>query len=207
MSQSKQSPCPPDKYIVAVTGGIASGKSLVSGILKSLGAAVVDTDEIARRVVEPGSPVLEKICAAWGKEILNGDGTLNRKKLGGIVFQSPADRKKLNSLMHPAIRRIMYEEVKKSAHRVVFLDIPLLFEARVPIRYNESWLVYCTPQQQKERLYKRDDMTPEEVEARINSQIPLDKKREMADVIIDNTDSPEKTGEQVKKLIEKLKDV
>lgn len=196
---------PKDKYVIALTGGIATGKSLVSGFLGELGAGMVDTDKIAREVVSAGSPVLKKIEETWGRSVINPDGTLNRKKLGSIIFSSAKDREKLNSIIHPEIRRVMFERVRQCSAKIVFIDIPLLFESKEPIPYNESWLVWCKKEQQMERLMQRDGIDNEEALKRTGSQIDIDEKRKLADVIVENTGSPDETGAEVKRKWDELK--
>lgn len=201
---AKNSPYPPGKFIIALTGGIASGKGLVADTLEQLGASIVDTDILAREVVRPGSLVLEKIRKMWGDRVLKPDGSLDRAYLGSIIFSSPADRKKLNRIMHPEIRKLMVRRVKEDPRRVVVIVIPLLFEAEIPVYRDEAWLAYCSPQQQKQRLIERDRISPEEAQKRIDSQMPIDQKVKLCDVVIDNTDTREQTRRQVQAEWKKL---
>jgi dephospho-CoA kinase len=194
-----------DKYIIALTGGIASGKTLVAETLKHLGAHVIDTDIIARQVVEPGSYVLDIIKKEWGEDILNNDGTLNRRKLAAIIFNSDEDREKLNNIMHPEIRKRMNIDIEKSKETFIVLVIPLLFEANVPLKYDEAWVVNNPESRQKELLMSRDNISADEAQARINSQMPIDEKTKIADVIIDNTGSIEETRNKTKEEWEKTK--
>lgn len=191
-------------YLVVLTGGIASGKSTVSRFLMGKGFPVIDTDIIARKIVTPGSSALGEIVSVWGEEILNPDGTLNRKKLGAIVFSSERDRKKLEKITHPRIVSAMMAEVNRIKSPVVFMDIPLFFETGVPIINDQVWLVYCKPHQQLERLMKRDNIGSVPARIRLDSQIPIEKKKELAGVIIDNSNEIEDTLSQVKKEIKKL---
>ncbi|MCD4783619.1 MAG: dephospho-CoA kinase [Candidatus Eremiobacteraeota bacterium] len=193
MDQKTYRTYPQDKYIIALTGGIATGKSYVSKILQTLGAGIVDTDRIARKVVEPGTPLLYEIREIWGDDLIKKDGTLDRSKLASIIFSSDKDREKLNNLMHPAIRKVMYADVKKLKQNLVFIIIPLLYEAKIPIKYDESWIVSCTPDQQMKRLMGRDKITRQQAQKRIDSQIPIDEKRNLCDIVIDNTGTPEMT--------------
>ena len=196
---------PKDKYIIALTGGIATGKSLVFGFLGELGAGMVDTDKIAREVVSPGSPVLKEIEKTWGACVINPDGSLNRNNLGSIIFSSEKDREKLNSIIHPAIRRVMYERVRQCSAKIVCIDIPLLFESKEPIPYSESWLVWCEKEQQLHRLMKRDGIDMEEALKKTGSQIDIDEKRKMVDVIVENTGNPDDTKIKVKQAWDELK--
>jgi dephospho-CoA kinase len=196
---------PTEKYIVALTGGIASGKTLVADTLKELGASIIDTDIISREIVEPGSPVIEQIRQTWGDDMLNPDGTLNRVRMADLIFTSDTEREKLNRIMHPEIRRKMLEDIEEIKSVVAIIVIPLLFEADIPIYYDEAWVVYCPPSMQKERLIKRNNLTPEEAQKRINSQYPIDRKVEMADVVIDNSDTEESVKTTTRKEWEKLR--
>ncbi|MCE1246683.1 MAG: dephospho-CoA kinase [Firmicutes bacterium] len=195
---------PEDKYLVVITGGIATGKSMITAFFRQNGQTVVDTDEIARQVVEPGSPVLAKIVGEWGPEILLPDGNLDRKKLGSVIFSSEKDRKKLNSMMHPAIRKVMYKQAAESPNRIVFLDVPLLYEAKVPLPHDEVILVYCPRSIQKERLIIRDSVSAEDAEKRLSSQIDIEEKKNMSKIIIDNSGTPEQAQEQALKVLEIL---
>ena len=176
-----------NKYVIALTGGIATGKSFVASVLGELGASVVDTDIIARQIVLPGSPILDKIREIWGANAFYNDGSLNRKALADIIFSSAADREKLNDIMHPEIVRRMIEQVNAKPGQVVVIVVPLLFETKIEICYDEVWVVYCHLSQQKERLQARDGITDAEVVKKIASQIPVDFKVKNADVIIDNS--------------------
>jgi dephospho-CoA kinase len=196
---------PTEKYIIALTGGIASGKTLVANALKELGANIIDTDIISREIVEPGSSVIEQIRQAWGDDMLNPDGTLNRLKMADLIFTSETEREKLNRIMHPEIRKKMLQDIEEIKGVVAVIVIPLLFEAEVPIYYDEAWVVYCSPVMQKERLIKRNDLSPEEAQKRINSQYPIDRKVEMADVVIDNSGTEESVKISAKKEWEKLR--
>lgn len=193
MNRNNSRHYPQDKYIIALTGGIATGKTYISNILRTLGAGIVDTDRIARKVVDPGSPLLDEIRKIWGDDLIKKDGTLDRSKLAEIIFSSDKDREKLNNLMHPAIRKVMYADVKKIKQNLVFIIIPLLYEAKIPITYNESWLVYCSPGQQIKRLIGRDNITKQQAQKRLDAQIPIDEKKKLSDIIIDNTGTPEET--------------
>lgn len=197
--KNKERPYPEDKFVIALTGGIASGKSMVAVFLYELGAGIVDTDVIAREIVRPGSPVLDEIKKEWGEKMTLADGTLDRKAMGDVIFNSEKDREKLNSIMHPAIRRVMLEKVSRCKRKIVTVVIPLLYEAKVPQPHDEAWVVYCDEEQQLERLMERDDLTREQARARINSQMPIDEKVKKADVVIRNTGSIDSAHEETVK--------
>mgnify|MGYP001026483453 CR=1 FL=1 len=187
--------------IIALTGGIASGKSTVSAMLAELGAAVVDADRVAREVVLPGTPGLRSVAEAFGQAVLNEDGTLNRKKLGDLVFADEAKRKRLEAILHPEIRRVMEARIadleRENPRRLVVADIPLLYETGLDARYPEVMLVYVPPAIQLERLMKRDGLSPEKARERLNAQLPIDEKKARADWVIDNSGSLEDTRRQV----------
>ncbi len=166
---------------------------------------MVDTDKIAREVVSPGSPILKKIMETWGESVVNPDGTLNRKSLGSIIFSSEKDREKLNCIIHPEIRRVMFHQVSCCKGKIVFIDIPLLFESKEPIPYDESWLIWCEKEQQIERLMSRDGIEREEALKKTGSQIDINEKRKLADVIVENTGTPDETRAKVKQKWDELK--
>ncbi|WP_019242877.1 MULTISPECIES: dephospho-CoA kinase [Bacillus] len=194
------------RKIVGITGGIASGKSTVSNMIKGLGFTVVDADQAARDVVEPGKEALLEVVAAFGKEILNNDGTLNRAKLGSIIFNDDEKRLQLNAIMHPAIRKHM-DEQKEAAfangEEVVFMDIPLLFEGKTDDTVDVTLLVYVDADVQLRRLMDRNQFSHDEALARINSQLPLAKKKELADEVINNNGTLQETKEQLLTILNK----
>ncbi len=193
--------------IIGVTGGIASGKSSVSKWLISKGYPVIDADIAARKVVEPGMPALEEIKNAFGQDICLTDGTLDRKKLGSIVFSNSEKRQMLNGIVHPAVRKWMMEETEKALHEgkeLVFMDIPLLFESNLTHMVEEIILVYVKPEVQLKRLMARDHFTEEEALARIRAQMPIDDKKKLADYIVDNNGEFFETEEQLIDLIKQL---
>lgn len=192
--------------VIGLTGSIASGKSTVSSMLKELHLPVIDADQIARDVVEPGEDTLKEIGLAFGKEILNADGTLNRKKLGSIIFSNNEKRKILNSIVHPAVRKRMLEQKEtylKDGESCVVMDIPLLFESKLTHMVDKILVVYVDEHVQLERLMERDNSTKEEALERIQSQIPVKEKVKQADAIIDNNGSKEESYKQLRDILEK----
>lgn len=187
--------------IIGLTGGIASGKSTVSAMLAELGAAVVDADQVAREVVLPGEPALREVADAFGQAILNEDGTLNRSKLGEIVFADEAKRKKLEAILHPAIRQVMTDRIerleKENPKRLVVADIPLLYETGLDARYPEVMVVYVPPSVQLKRLMERDGLSEDKARERLLAQLPIDEKKAKADWVIDNSGTREATRRQV----------
>ena len=197
--------------IIGLTGGIASGKSTVSQLLRELGAEIYDADEVAKLIVEPGKPAWKELVTEFGENILNSDQTINRAKLGQIVFASAQARTKLNEITHPRVIEMFSKTVdefkgQKSHSPALILDVPLLIEAKMDNLVDEIWLVYVQPETQVKRLMKRNGLTTEEALARLAAQMPIDEKRHYADVIIDNQGSIEETRQNVIKLWKELQD-
>ncbi|PQD94665.1 dephospho-CoA kinase [Pradoshia eiseniae] len=196
------------KKIIGLTGGIASGKSTVSNWLISQGYPVVDADVAARKVVEPGMPALREITEAFGRDILLEDGTLNRKKLGAIIFSDDEKRQTLNAIVHPAVREWMRQETERAfleGTSIVIMDIPLLFESKLTHMVEETILVYVSMETQLKRLMDRDGYSEADALARIRAQMPIDDKRKLADYIIDNNGPVSETIEQVKEIMKQFK--
>ena len=186
--------------IIGLTGGIASGKSTVAKVIKDLGIIVIDADQVAREVVQVGESAYYQIIKTFGKGILNDDQTINRDKLGAIIFNDKDKRKKLNDIVHPAIRKRMNEQKEKyisEGKKTIVLDIPLLFESNRTDQVDKILLVYVNEDVQLQRLMERNHLNKEEAMARIKSQIPLSKKKQMADEVIDNNGTIEETKKQL----------
>jgi dephospho-CoA kinase len=189
---------------IGLTGGIACGKSTVAGMLVDRGAILIDADKIAREVVEPGSPVLYRVAEHFGQEVLQADGTLNRKKLGERVFGDDEARKCLESILHPAIRTIMRERMSEAERvqpdKLVVVDVPLLFESELQGMFEEVVVVYAPREVQLERLMKRDGLAMEQAILRIEAQMPVERKKELADAVIVNAGNLAETERQVDEL-------
>jgi dephospho-CoA kinase len=188
--------------LVGLTGGIASGKSTVSRQLTALGCHVIDADLLAREVVAPGQPALAAIVAAFGRAVLLPDGTLDRARLGSIVFADTAKRKHLEAITHPAIQARRQEILDTLAARgydgLVVQDAALLIEVGAAAQVDRLVVVYAEPAIQRDRLMVRDNLPAEEAERRLRSQMPLADKVRLAHYVIDNSDSPEETAAQVR---------
>jgi dephospho-CoA kinase len=190
--------------IIGLTGSIASGKSTVSAMLKEKGFPIVDADEIARLVVEPGSPVLAEISRLFGQEILQEDGSLNREKLGGLIFANVEERQRLNGIIHPAIRKEMLRQKEQwisTGSNTVILDIPLLFESKLQSFVDKIIVVSTTPEIQKARLIARNVLSEEEAEERISSQLPIEEKEQGADAVLYNNETIEHTESQLDEVL------
>jgi len=195
--------------LVGLTGGVASGKSIVAQMLVELGAHLIDTDQLARKVVEPDRPAWRDIVARWGEGILNEDRSINRGKLAQIIFSNPKARKELEGMTHPRIdeevKRLVEElEYADNGRGIIIIDIPLLYEVNWQDKVDLVMVVYADEDTQIERLLKRRGMTREEAQARLNSQIPLSEKVKYADFVIDNSGPMQRTKDQVKEIFGKL---
>lgn len=186
------------KKILGVTGGIATGKSTVVDIFRSHGFPIIDGDLIAREVVVPNSPGLAAIVGAFGKEILTEEGTLDRKKLGRIVFQEEEKLNLLNQVLNPFIRSEILRQLQEAEAPLVIADIPLLFEGRYDQYVDQVAVVYLPESLQVQRLMERDNFSQESAMQRIRSQMPIDEKRNRADIVFDN----QGTRQQTKKIVE-----
>jgi len=176
--------------IIGLTGGIATGKSTVAAMLASRGAAVVDADLLAREVVEPGSPGLVAVAAAFGAEVLTATGRLDRARLAAIVFADPASRRRLEEITHPLIHARIDERVAAAAAArppLVVAQVPLLFEIGGQSAYPDGvLLVYADAATQLRRLHERDGLSEEAARLRLAAQLPIERKRKLATWVIDN---------------------
>jgi dephospho-CoA kinase len=190
--------------IVGLTGGIASGKTTVTGMLRALGAYVVDADEWARKVVEPGSEGLREIVQVFGVGMLESDGSLSRVRLGQKVFHDEMARATLNAITHPRVRTGMKSEtesyLRTHAGNPVVWDVPLLFEGETWKLVDRTILVYVDKSLQLVRLMNRNGYAEAEANARIESQMPIEEKKRLADFLVDNRGTLDETREQVHKV-------
>jgi dephospho-CoA kinase len=195
--------------VVALTGGVASGKSTVARMLRSLGAEVLDADQVARELVEPGQPALDEIAEAFGRDFLTSDGRLDRRKLAGVVFSDPQARRRLNAILHPRILGRLRERLRELAalrpQTVVVVDLPLLFDVSMPeFEQLDAIVVYATPATQRRRLMIRDGLSEEEAEARLQAQVPLEEKLARARWVVDNEGPLHRTRAQVERVWEEI---
>ena len=200
-----------NRLLVGLTGGIASGKSTVSDMLKELGAPIIDFDIIARDVVLPGKPAWKDIVDYFGKQVLADDDSLDRKKLSKIVFSDFEKRKKLESFTHPRIHEEFAEQVndiaKKDPDAIIQAAIPLLIELNLQYMFHKNILVYISQEEQVERLAKRDSISKDEAANILKAQLPIDEKTGYVDFAINNKGSIEETKKQVQELWKSLKKV
>lgn len=194
--------------VLGLTGGIASGKSTVSRILARLGAEIIDLDELVHELERPGSQCFEQIVNAFGRQFLKPDGSLDRRKLGRVVFGNLQALARLNAIVHPAVIDLVKEKIearRRSANppQVLVIDAPLLIEAGMVPLVDTVWVVKVDESTQMERLIARDHLSLTEALNRIRAQMPLEEKIKYADVIIDNSGSMEDTERQVRENLAK----
>ncbi|HHW26441.1 MAG TPA: dephospho-CoA kinase [Firmicutes bacterium] len=203
----------PGVYAIGLTGGISTGKSTVSSMLASLGAEIIDADKISHQVTEKGSSGLLRVKEVFGQKVLNPDGSLNRRKLGRVIFNDPSARRKLEDIIHPlvmaemrcALQRLSQEAMKEGRTVIAVLEVPLLFEVGAEDLVDEVWVVSTDPETQVRRLMAREGYSREEAVSRINAQMPLSEKVKRAKETIDNQGDLEKTRAQVEALWESVK--
>lgn len=195
-------------FKLGLTGGIATGKTTISNYLKSINIPVLDADEYARKVVEPGTPGLDEITNTFGEQVLRADGSLNRKLLGQIVFNDSSARQTLNDITHPRIQQMMADELHRLAEQqipLVILDIPLLLENKNVAGADAVMVVTIPESLQLTRLMQRNNLTEKEAQSRISAQMPLVEKEKLADFVIDNSGTISSTQKQVEKVIQKIR--
>lgn len=195
---------------VGLTGGIASGKSTVSSLLIKKGYTVIDADIEARLAVEKGEEAYQEIVRHFGERILLDDGSIDRAELGSIIFHDETERKALNRIVHPAVRKRMTAKKEQAISRneqLIILDIPLLFESKLQYMCDKTLLVYADEDIQLQRLMQRNQLSEKEAMARIQSQMPLKDKKALADAVIDNNGTIEETEKQLWGILKKWNDV
>ncbi|MDY6987527.1 MAG: dephospho-CoA kinase [Thermodesulfobacteriota bacterium] len=196
---------------LGVTGGIATGKTVVADLLQELGAGLIDLDLIARRVVEPGTPGLKEIIDYFGKEVLQQNGTLDRKRLSKIVFQDADKRKRLEEATHPFIFEELLREVndvtEKDQEAIIQVVVPLLIEKNAQSLFDRVVVVYIPQGLQIERLTKREGISKQEAANMLKAQLPIDDKLEHADFVVNNEGSLEETRRQVEEMWQALRKI
>ncbi|MFA5322157.1 MAG: dephospho-CoA kinase [Smithella sp.] len=189
---------------VGLTGGIACGKSTVARMFVKNGARLIDFDRLAHEVQEPGKPAWPEVVKCFGKEILSPDGKINRVKLGNIVFADKKKLSKLNKIVHPLVYKewlSRQEKInQKDNHAIIIADVPLLFEGGMQHLFDRTLLVLIEPEEQIRRLMARNHISREEAEKRLKSQMPIDEKIILADIVLDNKGSIAETEKTVRKV-------
>ena len=193
---------------LGLTGGIASGKSAVAAILRELGFPVLDADSISHKLMEPGQTAHDEILQAFGADLADASGHIDRQKLAAIVFTDPAKLAKLNSILHPRVDQIIFDQLdawqKSGAHSAAFVEAALLIEAGMAPRLDGLVVAWCTPEQQLERLRARS-MSETEACRRMAAQLPIDEKLKHATYTIDCSGTLEETRAQVQSLAANLR--
>lgn len=190
---------------IGLTGGIASGKSTVSDYLRELGAVIIDADNIAHSLMEPKKLLWRRVVEEFGEEILDNN-TIDRNKLGGIIFNDSKAKERLDEITHPIIIAKIEEEMEQLSQEndIIIVDVPLLIEADMLNLFDEIWLVYVDKDIQVKRLMDRDQIDYQKAIAKINSQMPLAKKKEYADRIISNNGTEEELKAEVIRVWQKI---
>jgi dephospho-CoA kinase len=194
--------------LVGLTGGIASGKSTVAEILKRQGAAIINADVLAREVVEPDRQAWTEIVNAFGTAVLQPDRALDRQKLRAIIFDDPAARKKIESIIHPQVRGLAEQRIREhtaAGYAVIVYEVPLLFEGNLQEWLRPVILVACDVDTQRKRLQSRDNLSAVQAQKHIGAQMSLEEKRRLADYVIENNGSLEDLERQVRAVLEKIK--
>lgn len=198
--------------IIGITGGIATGKSTLTNLLKKRGYKVIDADIISREVVEIGKPAYYEIIDNFGHEILLDDNNINRKHLGKLIFRDLNHREVLNSIVHPRVFEEMQTEIRKHCvdNEIIFLDIPLLFETiehskSYGLKFDEIWLVYVDYDIQLKRLMTRDNIPKEEALLKIESQMSLNEKVKSATRVLNNNGEIDELESDLEEILSKLK--
>ncbi|MEW5867380.1 MAG: dephospho-CoA kinase [Bacillota bacterium] len=192
--------------VIGVTGGIASGKSLVSSELARFGGLVIDVDHVARELVEPGQPALEAIIKEFGAGFRQRDGTLDRRSLGKLVFSDPEALDRLNRIMFPRMRQVASERIREATrqHSLVVVDAAVLYEAGMDKLVDRVIVVTASEAKRVARIMARDRLTQEEALARVKAQTGLEEKARRADFVVDNSGSLEETREQVDRVLKQF---
>ena len=186
--------------VIGLTGGIATGKSEVSRILRELGATVIDADRVGHEAYAPGSQVWQEVVEAFGEDILTPTGEIDRKRLGSIVFRDPAARTTLNSIMHPRMADVIRGELLRLAQQgaeVAVVEAAVLLEAGWESLVDEIWVTHSPEELVAERLRRRDNLSEEEIAGRVNSQMSFEERARRADVLVRNTAGVEELREEV----------
>ena len=196
--------------VIGLTGGIATGKSTVCAILENAGAVIIDADRIARKLVKKNLPAYRQIVDTFGESILLPDGEINRTALGDLIFNDPRKKQLLNKIVHPQVGKETDRQLKRieksNPHALVILDIPLLLESGLHKNLSEVIVVYTPEHIQINRLMQRDHISQENALARIHSQMPIEEKKKLATIVIDNSGMLEDTRKQTLEIFQRLKE-
>lgn len=194
---------------VGLTGGLATGKTHVARTLEELGCLVIRLDDLGHQVIDPGGEAYDAVIAEFGRDVVNLDGTIDRKALGAVVFSDPEKLTRLNALVHPAVRaraaRILNDFARQHPDGIAVTEAAILIETGTYKEFDRLILAVCRPEQQIERAMHRDGLTRQQVLDRLSRQMPLEDKRKYADFVIDTSGSKEETHRQTRLVYESLK--
>ena len=197
--------------VIGLTGGVASGKTTVSEVLREEGAILIDADQIARELVQPKTEAWQELVRAFGNEILERDGSIRRQKLASLIFSNPRQRSVLDRILHPRIREEIRRRLKgieqKNPEAIVVIDAPLIIETGGHREMDKVIVVACTETQQIERLRRRSQLSEDQARAMLSSQMPLEEKKRVADYVIGNDGSPEETRRKARDIFRELKEI
>lgn len=189
-----------NKMVIGITGGFGTGKTTVSELFKFLGARVIDADKIAHELIRPRTVIYEKIIKLFGEKILRKNKSIDRSRVSKSVFDDYKLLKRLNKIVHPAVEKVIKEQVWHCRQNLILLDIPLLFEANLEYLVDKIIVVKTNRRSQFERLLEKTKYNKEDILKRINVQMPLSDKIRQADFVIDNNGTIEQTKKQVKEI-------
>jgi dephospho-CoA kinase len=194
--------------VAGLTGGIATGKSTVAAIFEEAGARLIDADRIACDAVRKGAPAYHDTVAHFGEAVLQGDGEIDRKRLAAVIFNDPAEQRALERIVHPQVKQEITRRLdrirRETPDALVIVDVPLLFESGMDRGLAAAIVVYVPEQIQLERLMARDSLTEPDARARIRAQMPIEKKKSLATLVIDNSGSLERTRDQTLEVYRRL---
>jgi dephospho-CoA kinase len=194
-------------FVIGLTGGIGSGKSTVSDMVRAKGAATVYADQIGHEVYRPGTPVWDQVVAAFGRQVVGDDGQIDRRKLGQIVFSDPEARRRLDAITHPPMEQMMserLEELRRQGTRVAVLEAAILIEAGWDHLADEIWVTVVSPEVAAQRSMERSGLSRERAEARIAAQLSNEERLKHAHVVIDTNCSLAEVAQQVDELWDDL---
>ena len=191
------------RVVLGLTGGYGSGKSFVSSVFRSLGARVVDADVLAHAALAPGLPAASRVARAFGPDVLDTGGRIDRKRLAAKVFKDPAARRRLERIVHPEVIRALRAAARGHRRGLLVLDVPLLFEARLR-KLGGATAVIWAPDAVRLRRLARRGVTPADYRRRVRAQWPLRRKKALADHVIDNSGSRKATRRRVRRLFAEL---
>lgn len=194
-------------FVIGLTGGIGSGKSTVSDMLRAKGAATVYADQIGHEVYRPGTPAWDQVVAAFGRQVVGDDGQIDRRKLGQIVFSDPEARRRLDAITHPPMEQMMserLEELRRQGTRVAVLEAAILIEAGWDHLADEAWVTVVSPDVAAQRSMERSGLSRERIEARIAAQLSNEERLKHAQVVIDTNCSLAEVAQRVDELWDDL---